>query len=96
MSNIRIPVLRDFEKAIKIYYSLYELGTGDIRSLFGDSIGAERARRLKRYAKEYAKEKGITEINATTVDTAAAFEAWGLNIKNIEARYQKLQKLGIS
>ena len=44
MPDIRIPVLRDFEKAIKIYYSLYELGTNDIRSLFGDSIGAERAR----------------------------------------------------
>ena len=96
MPDIRIPVLRDFEKAIKIYYSLYELGTNDIRSLFGDSIGAERARGLKRYAKEYAKKKGVAEINASTVDTTAAFEAWGLDIKSIESRYQRLQKLGIS
>ena len=93
MNGIRIPVIKNFEQAIKIYYSLYELGTGDIKLLFG--VGAERARRLKKHAKAYATENGVTEINASTVDTEAAFKSWGLDIKSIEARHQRLKKLGL-
>ena len=92
MAGIRIPVIRDLENAIRMYYSLYELRTTDIKALFG-GISSGRAKDLKEYAKRYVKENGLPELNASTVDTEAAFKAWGLDISNLEMRHRKLMKL---
>lgn len=92
MGNVRIPVIKDLEVAIRMYYSLYELRTSDIKAIFG-GIGMKRAKDLKDAAKLYVKENNLPELNAMTVDTEAAFRAWGLDIKNLEMRYNKLRKM---
>lgn len=94
MNSARTPAIQNFEKALFIYYSKYELRTKDILELFGN-IGSATATRLKRQAKEYAKANGVQEINAASVDTKAAFRAWGIDIKDIESRYHKLKNLGL-
>lgn len=92
MGNVRIPVIKDLGEAIRMYYSLYELRTSDIKALFG-GIGSKRAKDLKDVAKQYVRENNLPELNAMTVDTEAAFRAWGLDIKNLEMRYNKLRRL---
>ena len=92
LRRMRIPVIQDLENAIRMYYGLYELRTTDIKNLFG-KIGLARAKELKDLAKQYVKENNLPELNASTVDTEAAFLAWGLDIRKLEMRYKKLRKL---
>ena len=87
----RIPQIPDLKKAIRIYYSVIELTPKDIKNLF-DCCGTT-ATRLKKIAMEYIIENEIVRWNAKAVNTKAAFRAWGLDIDDLEKRYNKLKKL---
>ena len=83
--------LNDIGKAIKIYYSRIEMSNSDIKTLFGCGDGT--AIKLKRIAKEKVLEKNIPIFDSRMVNTQAAFEAWGLDIQDLEKRYAKLKKI---
>ena len=95
--SIRIPRLRDIEDAIRIYYENIEIGTKEIKELFisrNDTyISNSTAMKLKKIAKEKMAEKEIKNWDASRVNTKAAFEAWGLEINDLEKRLLKLQKM---
>jgi len=93
--NVRIPQLPDLGKAIELYYARTELSTEDIKCLFGINSSA-RVARMKKLARELMVEQDIPYWNAYNVNTKAAYQAWGLNIKDLEQRYAKLKKLGLS
>lgn len=89
--NKRIPQISSIKQAIIIYYSKIELATRDIKELFGCCNAS--ASRLKKIAMEYITEHGVVIWDAGRVNTKAAYEAWGLDIKDLEERQKKLERM---
>ena len=92
--KIRVPQIKSLETAIRIYYERIELRNGDIREIFG-SLGSKTICGLKQAAKDRMKENDIPSWDAKAVNTEAAFEAWGLDIDDLEKRLNKLKKLNL-
>ena len=90
--RVRIPLVQDLDNAILIYYERSELTNKDICSLFGKR-GTSTVARLKDLARNVMSEKGIEVLNNTRVNTKAAFEAWGLDIADMEERQKKIIQL---
>ena len=83
----------DIKTAVQIYYTKPEIVTDDIRKLF--SVGKSKAQRMKNEVRKVMAEKGVKVWLPYSVNTEVAFEVWGLNITNLEARLKKLQRLGM-
>lgn len=90
--NVRIPQVISLAIAIRLYYERIELSNADIEMLFGKHSSSTIAK-LKKMAQDKMIEKNIMSLNALCVNTAAAYEAWGLNINDLEYRYEKLKQL---
>lgn len=90
-AGVRIPQVADIRAAIELYWSKTEIGTNDICALFG--TGRDRAAKLKNVARALMEERQTINYNASRVNTEVAYEAWGLQIADLERRYAKLQKL---
>ena len=82
----------DVEAAVELYYSTTELSNADIRRIFGTDCSDTVQRFKKPVLKEMAAQNVMTWA-AAHVDTRCAFEAWGIDIKDLEARLAKLRKL---
>ncbi|MCM1168144.1 MAG: hypothetical protein NC401_19340 [Ruminococcus sp.] len=93
MKSLRIPQITSLEIAIRLYYERTELTNTDIEMLFGKHSSSTIAR-LKKLAKEKMRENNVPCWNEQRVNTEAAYEAWGLSIKDLERRYEKLKQLG--
>ena len=89
---MRIPPITSIDVAIELYYSKRQLFNADIRKLFGNRCG-KTVCNLKEEARKIMREKDTPSWNAVAVNTADAYEAWGLEIKDLERRYEKLEKL---
>lgn len=93
MNGVRI---KDVGMAVEMYYSCAYLENSDIRELFGCS--ASSVTKLKRQARQLMVERGVMPYSASSVDTVCAYEAWGLDIADLEMRLDKLcrvrKKLG--
>lgn len=85
--------LTEPDKVLRIYYSNREIGNAEIQELFG-GIGQATACKLKKRALDLMRERGVVRMGRHCVNTAVAFEAWGIDIAEIERRYAKLKKLG--
>lgn len=90
--RVRIPQITSVETALQLYYNRIELSGADIKELFGEISNCTIAK-LKNKARELMNERSTPIWNAQNVNTEVAFEAWGLNIENLERRYSKIQKL---
>ena len=86
-------MIKDVGTAVRIYYSCPELGTKDIMELF--SCSCTTANRLKEPVRKLQKERGILTFSNRTVNTQCAFDAWHIDIKEMERRVAKLNKLQI-
>ena len=86
----RLPNIRT---AVEFYYTKVELTTSDICELFGVSISG--ASRLRKDALELMAERKVHCWLPHAVNTAAAYDAWGISIDDYEKRLAKLRKLGI-
>lgn len=86
--------IKDVGKAIEIYYSRTQLDISDMKELFG-SVSDGTAVKLRQRARVVMKEKGYPIWNSRQVETTAAFEAWGLDIEDLERRFKKLKALGL-
>lgn len=89
--KVRIPQVTSLFIAIKLYYERIELSNADIRSLFGNLSSCTVAK-LKDMARQKMIENNVPIWNAQRVNTEAAYEAWGLNIDDLERRYEKLKQ----
>lgn len=92
-SRVNIPQLVNLKQAITMYYTKTALTNSDIKALF--ACGPDKVADLKMLAKEVTAEKDKMQWNSLTVRTDDAFEAWGLDIDDLEKRYTKLKKLGV-
>ena len=90
--SVRIPPITSPETAIKVYYLHPDLGNKEITELFGKCSSATITR-LKGKARDKMLELGTPVWNANRVNTQVAYEAWGLDINDLEFRYKKLQEL---
>ena len=93
MARVRVPALQDIPNAIRIYYEKHELTSADIKELFG--CCAATAKKMKDMARKLMGERDVPNWNALAVNTDCAFEAWGLDIDDLERRYKKLLKYGM-
>lgn len=91
-TNVRIPQITSIDTAIRLYYERIELTNKDIADLFGKHFSSTVVR-LKAKAREKMAENNIQSWNIQCVNTAAAYEAWGLSIDDLEYRRAKLQQL---
>ncbi|MDE7390190.1 MAG: hypothetical protein K2M82_04535 [Lachnospiraceae bacterium] len=83
----------DMALAVQMYYEKPELTSADIRKLF--DVCATTATRLKKKAYEAmaSKEERVRTWCPNAVNTKVAYEAWGINIEDYEARLKKLKQL---
>ena len=95
MRNVTIPQLVDIDTAVIIYFKFLEIGSKEIRELFGN-ISKSRIYKLKKLVKARMKELNIPANGLHTVNTKVAFAAWGLDIKDLEKRSAKLKELGFA
>lgn len=91
---VRIPEISSLETAIRIYWEKIELSNKDIGELFG-KVGKSKIKQLKDTAREKMAENKIPSFSAARVNTKVAYAAWGLDIEDLEKRYNKLKKLAI-
>lgn len=91
--GVRVPRIASVEKAVEIYLSKPYLGNAELRELFG-KIGSTTCVKLKDMARCVMEERGLMTYNATTVNTKAAYDAWGLDIAELKKNYRELQKYG--
>lgn len=90
--HVRIPQPQSLETAIRIFYEKTEIGSAEIRELFGIRSSATTAK-LKRLARAQMAEDSVPVWNAQKVNTKSAFVAWGLDISDLETRFKKLKQL---
>ncbi len=90
--NVRIPQITSLETALRLYYERTELTNTDIYELFG-KIGSHTVSKLKKKAWELINERKTPIWNAARVNTEVAYEAWGLDIENLERRWKKLKAM---
>lgn len=96
--RINVPPLRDIGEAISLYYSRVELQREDIRRLFvgrsgtGSSISDSRVSELVRAARVLQIEESVPHWSAFGVNTVCAFRAWGMDIAELEERFEKLTR----
>ena len=91
------PVINvNVAKAVSIYYTRISLGGQEIRDIFGIKSGAT-VTRLKKEVIKYFADKDINPVHSLTnrLDTARAYEAWGLDIEELEKRFKKIQKYNL-
>lgn len=81
----------DIETAVKMYYSKIEIGTKDIRELFG--VGATCATDMKKKVREEMAKRGVRNYYPNSIKTDIAFEVWGLDIEELERRLKALRRL---
>lgn len=94
MSNVRIPQLVNISEAIRIYYTKRELRNADIKMLFGN-VGTARIVKLKDLARDAMREQDVPTLDNMAVNTNCAFDAWGIDINELEKNYSKLKRLGL-
>jgi len=86
----------EYETAIKMYYARTELTNDDIRALFNGAISNTTIVRLKSIARKEMIKRDVYTWQPNNVNTKIAYEAWNLDINEIEKNYNKLKKMGLA
>lgn len=90
-SKMRVRITDDLALLIETYYKNVELSSEIISKLFNTECTSTIAK-LKKMARKQMAVDQIMPWNAVDVNTACAYKAWGMNIKDLEERYAKLQR----
>ncbi len=91
--NVRIPALKDIKMALEIFYGNAELTNNHIRQLFGDRLSSATIAKLKAKVREKMMQDNVPVWNAQCVNTKTAYEVWGLDVADLEARQKKLNEI---
>lgn len=83
-------MVQNIETALEIYYTYPEIGTPEIMQLF--CCSRSTAARLKDVARaEQQKQEKLT-FSPLNVNTKCAFEAWRIDVADLEKRVIKLRR----
>jgi len=91
---VYIPSIVNIKKTLKIFYENGEIGNREITYLFGSRSSATISR-LKRLARAEMIKRGIPSFNANRVNTAIAYEVWGIDVVDLENRMKKIKELSL-
>jgi hypothetical protein len=91
---MNIPPITSIDAALMIYYTHSEIGNKEITALLGRLSSATVAR-LKTAVKVEMDKKNILTYGLYKVNTAVAFEVWGINVADLEERRKKLKELSL-
>lgn len=91
---MNIPQLKDIDIAIQIYYKYPEITAKEIQLLFVKN-SKSTINKLKKLAQKQMIEDNINTLSLNKVNTSCAYKAWGIDIKDLENRRNKLKKLGL-
>jgi hypothetical protein len=89
---MNIPRILSIDNALKVYYTYSEIGNKEITALFGRCSSATICK-LKRAVKEEMIRRDIPRYCANSINTAVAFEVWGIDVKDLEKRMKKIKEL---
>lgn len=89
-----IPSIISIENALKIYYENAEIGNKEIKLLFGKRSSATISR-LKNLVKIEMIKREIPTFNVYRVNTAIAYDVWGIDINDLENRMKKIKELSL-
>lgn len=92
--KIYIPTITSIENALKIYYENSEIGNKEIEILFGNRSSATVSR-LKQLVRSEMMKRAMPSFSAYKVNTAIAFDVWGIDISDLEERRMKLKELSL-
>ena len=93
-NKIYIPSITNIENALKIYYENSEIGNKEINCLFGNRSSATISR-LKRLVKAEMIKRNMPTFNAYKVNTAIAYDVWGIDVTDLEKRMKKIKELSL-
>lgn len=93
-TRVNVPQVADLEVAVELYYSKNELSPADICRLFGCCHST--ARLLRRRGREQMEIDHVPTWNPKYVNTEAAYQSWGLDIKKLEAGLSRLRRLKLA
>ncbi len=92
-NTVRIPQLSSIENVLKIYYTKSSLNNSDVKEIFNRKLSSATVSRLKALARDRMVEKNIPAWNGADVETVSAFEAWHINVSDLEGKLKKLNEL---
>lgn len=87
-------LVKDLKTCLRIYYTYPELGSAEIKELFG--VGSGTATEMKKPVRKKQIEEKVMVLDKNCVNTELAFKVWGIDIDDIERRVKKLEKLGLA
>ena len=93
-TKVKIPPITGIENALKVYYAHSELGNKEITILFGKRSPTTVCR-LKQIAKDEMCSRAILSYGANKVNTAVAYDVWGIDVKYLERRMRKIRELNL-
>ena len=91
---MNIPAITSIKSALQIYYNHSEIGNKEMAVLFGRRSSATVSR-LKTMVKDEMHRREIMAYGANKVNTAVAFDVWGLDVSDLEKRMKKLKALNL-
>ena len=83
------------ETAIRIYHENAELCNETIKELYDKQFSSATCSRLKKKVKAEMKKRNIHTYFPHNINTKVAYEVWGLDIDDLEERYNKLIALNL-
>lgn len=83
------------ETILKVYYGGIELGSAEIKELFGGGLSSKTIARLKKEVADAMQKRGLQQYRTSEVDRDVAFEIWGIDIKKIERCRKKQLELQV-
>lgn len=93
VNTVRIPPLSSIETALKLYYTKTSLNNSDVQTLFSPKPSSATVSRLKALARDRMVEKNIPAWHGADVETTAAYEAWHIDVSDLERKLKKLNEL---
>ena len=91
---MNIPQITSIDNALRIYYSHSEIGNREITALFGKHSSATISR-LKKIVKNEMNKRDIPSYGMNKINTAVAFNIWGIDITDLEKRMKKIKELNL-
>ena len=86
------PKIVDIKTALRLYYENSEISNQQIQELFGKLSSATIAR-LKKQVYEKMIEQEVFVFCQRNINTAVAYEVFGIDVDDLERRMRKLQEL---
>jgi len=89
-----IPTITSIENALKIYYENAEIGNKEIKILFGSRSSATISK-LKNLVRSEMIKRSMPSFSAYKINSVIAYEVWGIDIKDLEKRRDKIKELSL-